>query len=381
MSGARKPGAAPEEDAARIAPVAARAWPAAILRGLEALPSDASARRYVRLRLSGKGAPASAIAMLLPDDQPAHVSEELTNQDGQEGSVAELPFLNLHRYLTGRGVAVPALFATALERGVLLLEDVGDRSLARAALDSLAGAEQAGPAPLPAPRVEDLFAAAVDTLAQIAAAIRHPDPRCQAFEQRYDRSLIGLELDVVSSHGLAPSDQGPARDPAADREMKLALDRLGDAIAAEPDVLMHRDYHAWNLHLDAAGAIRVLDFQDALVGPALYDLASLFTDRDSDRFVTPELERGLVERFARALAERGGPVWLNPRELRRQYLQAVAYRTLRVIGRFRFLAIEKQKPGYLRFLPRMARQTRRALEELGDGTLARLLAARSALFA
>ncbi|HYC22357.1 MAG TPA: phosphotransferase [Candidatus Bathyarchaeia archaeon] len=381
MSGARKPGAAPEEDAARIAPVAARAWPAAILRGLEALPSDASARRYVRLHLSGRGAPASAIAMLLPDDQPANVSEELTNQDGsvadQDGSIAELPFLNLHRYLTGRGVAVPALFATALERGVLLLEDVGDRSLARAALDSLEGARRADPAP----DVEDLFAAAVDTLAQIAAAIRHPDPGCQAFQQRYDRRLIGLELDVVSSHGLAPSDQGPARDPAADREMKLVLDRLGDAIAAEPDVLMHRDYHAWNLHLDASGAIRVLDFQDALVGPALYDLASLFTDRDSDRFVTPELERGLVERFARALAERGGPVWSSPLELRRQYLQAVAYRTLRVIGRFRFLAIEKQKSGYLRFLPRMARQTRRALDELGDGKLARLLAARSALFA
>ena len=48
---------------------------------------------------------------------------------------------------------------------------------------------------------------------------------------------------------------------------------------------------------------------------------------------------------------------------------AVAYRTLRVIGRFRFLAMEKDKPGYLHFLPRMARQTMRALAS-GNGLIA-----------
>jgi len=59
----------------------------------------------------------------------------------------------------------------------------------------------------------------------------------------------------------------------------------------------------------------------------------------------------------------------------------LAYRTLRVIGRFRFLAIEKGKPGYLRFLPRMAGQTRRALRAGGHDELLGLLAARSPLFA
>ena len=62
---------------------------------------------------------------------------------------------------------------------------------------------------------------------------------------------------------------------------------------------MHRDYHAWNLQVDPRGRVRVIDFQDALLGPALYDLASLCTDRDSDRFVDPELEASLVAALRR----------------------------------------------------------------------------------
>ena len=63
------------------------------------------------------------------------------------------------------------------------------------------------------------------------------------------------------------------------------------------------------------------------------------------------------------------------------YFAAVAFRTLRVIGRFRFLAVERGRRDYLRFLPRMAAQTRRALAARDDETLLRLLAERSELFA
>src|SRR5690606_11847725 len=130
-------------------------------------------------------------------------------------------------------------------------------------------------------------------------------------------------------------------------------------------------YHAWNLHGDPRGRLRVIDFQDAMIGPALHDLASLFTDRDSDRFVAPELEAELVELFADELARRGGPRLPHDR-LRRDYFAAVAFRTLRVLGRFRFLAIERGRTTYLDYLPRMAAQTRRALRERGDERLLRL---------
>jgi hypothetical protein len=361
---------AAESDRSRLAAAVAAAWPGCAMRAATPLAGDASSRRYVRLHLSHP-APEVAMAMLLPHGEEALVSEELTNQDA---FLTELPFLNLHRYLTKLGVPVPVLYSACLAHGVLLLEDLGDVTLAEAA----AGAVEARQSD----RVLGLFGAAVDTLADLAiGGIRSPDASCQAFRQSYDRALIARELDVVSSHGLAPSDDGPPRVPGSDPEIEAAFAELGRAMDAQPRVLMHRDYHAWNLHLDSSGRIRVIDFQDALIGPLFYDLASLLTDRDTDRFVSPELERRLLPHFATAVKSRGGPDFSEPSALARGYYTAVAYRTLRVIGRFRFLSIEKGKSAYLRFLPRMARQTKRALDALEARQLARLLAARSPLFA
>jgi aminoglycoside/choline kinase family phosphotransferase len=346
-------------DSEALASAAQNAFPQSRLDAIEMLAGDASSRRYARLRLSGD-APATLIAMLLPRDTPPGASDEISTLDAP----TELPFASLQRFLARHDVPVPALHFIGEE--VLLLEDLGDLPLADAAS---------------APDGDALFVEAVDILAHIAALVRDPDPACVAFRQVYDRALIGRELDVVCSHGFAASDDGPARAAGADRELEAALGRLGDRIAAQPLVLMHRDFHAWNLHVDAHREVRVIDFQDATLGPALYDLASLCTDRDSDRFVDAALEETLVRRFGEALRRRGGPAYDDAARLRADYFDAVAYRTLRVIGRFRFLAIEKGKPGYLRFLPRMARQTRRALEANADQELLRVLASRSALFA
>jgi len=351
------------QESKALADVAARAWPSAHLARIETLAGDASARRYARLRLSG-AAPASVIAMLLPHDVAAGASEELTAGDVP----SELPFVDVQRFLVRHDVPVPELYIYDEAAGILLLEDLGDVPLADAALRE--GSDRAA-----------LFGQAIDVLARIAALGARPDPSCGAFRQRYDRTLIGRELDVVSSHGLASCDTGPARDPQSDPAIHAALARLGDRIAAQPYVLMHRDYHAWNLQVDARGKVRVIDFQDALLGPALYDLASLCTDRDSDRFVDAALEASLLQRFGAELARRGGPAYTEHARLRSDYFDAVAYRTLRVIGRFRFLAIEKGKPAYLRFLPRMAKQTRRALEVTGDAELLGLLAERNPVFA
>lgn len=347
-----------KRDSEALASAARRAFGRARLSAIEMLAGDASARRYARLRFTGD-APPAVIAMLLPREAPG-ASEEISAAT----TSTELPFVSLQRFLARHDVPVPELYH--VDDAVLLLEDLGDLPLADAATDAAR---------------DELFGEAVDVLAQIAALARDPDPTCVAFRQRYDRALIGRELDVVCSHGLAERDHGPARAAGADRELARALARLGDRVAAQPVVLMHRDYHAWNLQVDARGKVRVIDFQDASLGPALYDLASLCTDRDSDRFVDATLEAALLRRFGDELARRGGPAYADPALLHAEYYDAVAYRTLRVFGRFRFLAIEKGKPGYLRFLPRMARQTRRALEANADLDLLHVLAARSALFA
>ena len=336
-----------------------RTWPGARVADREPLAGDASARRYVRLRLEGAG-PSTTVAMLLPPGE-ACASEELT---AGGADTAVLPFVDVGRFLASHGVPVPAIHADATGEGVLLLEDVGDLPLAEGL-----GSE-------PAPLRE-----AVVVLARISALGAEDAGACGALRARYDRELIGRELEVVHTHGFATLPGGPPWRPGSDPALESALARLGDDVAALPAVLMHRDYHAWNLHLAPDGRLVVIDFQDALLGPALYDLASLFTDRDSHRFVDPAIEADLVELYAERLRSLGGPDLGTGAALRHAYLTAVAYRTLRVVGRFGFLAIERGKPGYLRFLEPMARQTRRALIGSGRDDLLELVAQRQPAFA
>ncbi len=331
-------------------------FPGAIVTGEEGLAGDASTRRYVRLRLDGPGAPATAIAMILPVPTPAEAPE--------------LPFANVARYLASRGIAVPAVYAVRdRDLGALLLDDAGEAPLA----DVLAS-----PATTEA-EAERRLTQVARLLADLTASGGSRD--CVAFDRSHDETLIRRELDVVLTHGLAAADDGPPRGRGDDPEAAAALDELGATIALQPRRLMHRDFHAWNLHVDTRGDLRVIDFQDAMLGPPMYDVASFCTDRDSDRFITPARESFLLGALHAALADAGVDLYTDRTMLERDYFACVVFRTLRVIGRFRWLAIEDGVKRYLPYIPRMAHQTKRALEALDASPLAHILADRSPHFA
>jgi N-acetylmuramate 1-kinase len=340
--------ALPHEALARAARAAF--GPAARIAATEALAGDASTRRYVRLRLAGDGAPASAVAMLLGEDRTPLGSEELGDLDVR----GELPFVGVGRWLAERGIPVPALYHDAAERdGLLLLEDVGDTTLWRAAVEA--------PARAPA-----LFAAAVDGLVALqVAGARHADPDCVAFRQRFDGRLARWELEHFVEHGIETRHGRPL--PAAERTALLAA--LAPVVAPferDERVLVHRDYMAWNLHLDPTGRLRLIDFQDALLGPDTYDLAALLTDRTTGTLITPAVEAALVAHFRDARAAAGLPVGGDAAD---RYRRCALQRALKVIGRFYFLERVRGRPGYLAYLPEVYANARRmfaALPELAD---------------
>jgi hypothetical protein len=312
------------------------------------LSGDASTRRYVRLRLAGTHAPATAVAMLLGEGRFAPGSDEI----GGGVVIDELPFVNVGRWFAAQGFAVPAVHQDAAQTdGFLLLEDIGDTTLWTAATRDVSAA--------PA-----LFEAAVDLLVAIqAAAARHPDPACYAFRRRFDGALARWELEHFVEHGIETRHGRPL--PAGERSALLAA--LAPIAAPfddpSPD-LCHRDFMAWNLHVQD-GRLRLIDFQDALLGPGTYDLAALLTDRSTGDLVTPALEAALIERFRRARAAAG----LSADDVELRYRQCALHRALKVIGRFYFLERVKQKPGYLAYLPAVygvARRMFAALPGLAD---------------
>ncbi len=330
-------------------------WPGAEIRRESSLAGDASARRYVRLRVVGGGAPPSVIGMLLPEATPA--------------GAPELPFLEVQRLLETAGIAVPEVYATHdREGGSLLLEDVGDQPLAEVLAAPDTGEAEA----------ERLLAAVATLLADLAALPRVPGSI--AFTRSHDEALIARELKKFLTYGLAGGVAGRG-GPRADPEAEAALSGLGGAVAAQPRRLMHRDFHAWNLHVDPTGQLRVIDFQDAMQGPATYDLASFCVDRDSQRFVGPEREAFLLDAYWHALERRNLRLHRDPGTLALDFHRCVAFRALRVIGRFRELAAEEGQDRYLHYIPAMAGRARSALEACGDDTLVGVLADRSEDFA
>ena len=314
---------------------------------LEPLAGDASSRRYFRARLDAPGGPGSIIVMNWNDSGLPISSEELAVFDKPP---EELPFLNVHRFLEGAGVRVPAVYGDRVEQGLLLLEDLGDVCL----WDRVQGA--------PEVEVVRWYQRAIDELLVLQiGGTRARNDQCMAFRQAFDQRLYLWEFDHFIEYGLEAGDKGSS--PASERRrLEQAFESIAGRLASQPRVLNHRDYHSWNLmvHDDA---VVVIDFQDALLAPAQYDLASLLNDRETDQVVTPAVEEQLIDYYLERRQEWGESA-RGRDEFVESYLLSALQRDFKVVGRFRYLDLVKGKPGYKQYiaptLRRLGRNLRRA---------------------
>ena len=140
------------------------------------------------------------------------------------------------------------------------------------------------------------------------------------------------------------------------------FDRVSSTLDRAPAFLNHRDYHSWNLFVQN-GAVRVIDFQDALLAPATYDLETLLNDRDTPTLITPALEQALVEYYHTAWRERGGDA-MSQEQLWEEYNLCLLQKACKVVGRFYYLELEKGKTGYSRYIPPTLATVRRVVARL-----------------
>lgn len=331
--------AAADRLGAFAAEIVAVRWPAASVVSIDAMRGDASSRAYrrVQIRPGDSKAPASLVAMLLADSAVALSSEEL-GVFGDDGPT-ELPFISVARYLDTITDALPRIEAQSPEGDILLLEDVGDLTLWAAA-----SADPAGPLPW--------FTKALEWLAELQGQAKDDGSGCTAFAQTFDERLFQWEFQHFIEYGVA---NAPA---ALVAEASAELQEIAQQLAALPTLFCHRDFHAWNLHAQG-DRLRVIDFQDALLAPALYDVASLLTDRCTPTLITPALEDQLIVAYHNA-ASGDGPVDAT----RQAYTLCALQRTLKVVGRFNYLADVKGKPEYRDMLGDVVASARRMLDKV-----------------
>jgi hypothetical protein len=316
------------------------------ISGFNPLAGDASSRRYFRALLENPGGPPSVIAMDFSSANALPLSSEELGVFTEP--VTELPFLNVHRFLMKIGVRVPQLYGAWPTEGILLLEDLGNTAL----WDRVQG--------LPETEILGWYRKALDELLKLQIrGTRDADASCMAFRQRFDSVLYMWEFEHFIEYGLS---KRVAVRPAATALLREIFEKVARRLEEQPATLNHRDYHSWNLMIHGEG-VAVIDFQDALMAPAQYDLASLLNDRITDRIITPPLESMLLDYyFERRAAEVGEP---TSRDLFIEiYLLSAVQRDFKVVGRFYYLDMVKGKPGYTQFIPPTLRRLKRNLGRL-----------------
>jgi len=273
---------------------------------LTAASSDASFRRYFRWQ----GGERSLIVMDAPPPQ----------EDCR-------PFVKVAQMLDQAGVHVPQILASDLERGFLLLTDLGRQTYLDVINQSNA---------------EQLFEDAVEALLKFQLhPVAQPMPA-------YDEALLRRELQLFPEW-YVQRHLGHSFSEAQQAAWERICRQLIDSALAQPRVLVHRDYMPRNLMISEPNP-GVLDFQDAVLGPVSYDITSLF----KDAFLSwPEAQ---VQAWLEGYWHKARAAGVTLPESIDEFLRASdlmgLQRHLKVIGIFARICHRDGKPRYLADVPR-----------------------------
>ncbi|WP_018507027.1 aminoglycoside phosphotransferase family protein [Thiobacillus thioparus] len=304
-------------------------WAARQLGGesLDIAPAsaDASFRRYFRVTAKGRD-------YIVMDAPPAH-------EDCR-------PFIAVARLFADAGVNVPQVLAQDLDRGFLLLTDLGNTTYLSALGEAASNQDVA----------RELYLASNDALIHIQQASR------PGVLPEYDRALLTRELMLfpewyVAKHlGVVMKDEQRAI-------LETVFGRILANNLAQSQVYVHRDWHSRNLMVSEPNP-GILDFQDAVYGPITYDLASIY--RDAYIQWDEEQQLDWVIRYWEKARAAHLPVREDFGEFWRDFEWMGAQRQIKVLGIFARLYHRDGKDGYLKDMPRVMHYLRKTCERYDE---------------
>ncbi len=266
------------------------------------LTPDASTRSYFRIPWRGE----KAVAAVYPEafDPTFH------------------PYLDITSLFLQSEIPVPEVYLVDGASGIIVQEDLGDQQLCR--VYEAASEEEC----------EDYKEEAIVIIARIQKATEKAH-EINSISSRlaFDEAKLSWELDFFVEHYFKSLRKETLRHAEA-AELKAELNDIACELAAVPRVLCHRDFHTANLMLDKKNRLRVVDHQDARMGPASYDLVSFLLDRQP---APPSLAELRAHRLL-LLEERRkqGLEPIDPDDFAREFRLMTIQRGLKAIGTFSY---------------------------------------------
>ncbi len=295
------------------------------------LQGEASYRVYYRATLSSGE---SFIVMKMPAGK-ASASEEITNL---KETSKEPPFLAVGRFLKSRGLPVPEIFHYDPENGLIVLEDFGDETFEKRISRT------------PPHEWEGWYRKAIDLLIEFQQKTAAAPADSIAHKRSFDLTLLTWEFDHFLEGGIE-ARLGKKIDPADASDIRRHMQAIVQSLLQAPQILVHRDFQSRNLMIHE-GTLRLLDFQDALMGPLPYDLVALL--RDSYIALPAETLQHLVASYN------------NSREFGRMFDLMTIQRKLKDAGRFVYIDRIKGNPSFLKHIPNSLLYVREAFERQAD---------------
>ncbi len=310
------------------------------------LKGQASARRYFRLSLGGKGSriPSNCIMVLLGED-PLTSDEK----EGAAKGPAELPFSSMQRFLAKCQLPVPQIYVDEWRRGYQLMTDLGDLTL-KAYLERQ---DDGNP-------IMDKLRRGIDLLLQFQKATWTADKSeaCPAFGKKFDLAMIEWELEHFREWAMDDYfEQSLTEEQAAN--YVSGMSRLAGELDSYPRRLAHRDFQSTNIMV-MDGVYYLIDFQDAFMACEAYDLVAYL--RDSYVVLSREQHGALLDYYIEQRA-RFQPVCPD---FRRLYALATIQRKLKDAGRFVYIDRVRGKPEYLQYIDATMTYVKEAFELVDD---------------
>lgn len=275
---------------------------------IQALPHDASTRRYFRVH---------------------HEQQSFIAMDSPPATENNLAFVSIAKALRNLGLQTPEVMAVDLNQGFLLLTDFGDKVYLKELKNENA---------------QDLYGYALNALHILRNCHDVPGWKLPFFTAEFMRNELELfkEWFLRKHLNLTLSFED-------ENKLNTVFDFLAHSAARQPTVFMHRDYHSGNLLLLPNDDVGIIDFQDAFIGPVTYDIVSLLRDCYIDWPVA--LVRKLVLQYRDTLSD----ITVSEDEFFSWFDLMGIQRHLKALLTFSRKYHRDHNPHYLDFIPRTMR--------------------------